>query len=111
MSTNRPPLTPAEHIARAKETLAEGANPAYATAHALVAIAEAIQVDTFDVIDLDEHERRQPPVLLTQRQLDIAVDELMRASGDDFQPHMTPTEHARQIVQSMIRAINEGGRQ
>ena len=40
--TEKPPLTTAEHIARAKAHLAEGAYPDFATAHALVAIAELI---------------------------------------------------------------------
>lgn len=34
------PTTPADHIAHAKETLTGGANPTYAIAHALIAIAE-----------------------------------------------------------------------
>ena len=34
------PTTPADHIAHAKDTLTGGANPTYAIAHALIAIAE-----------------------------------------------------------------------
>lgn len=37
----RPPLTPDEHLTRAKQELAQG-NPDYASAHALTALAEAV---------------------------------------------------------------------
>lgn len=43
MTTPKPPLTAAEHIARAKETLTTDADPKYAIAHALVAIAELLR--------------------------------------------------------------------
>lgn len=40
MTTQRPPLTPFEHVVRAKECLTTDADPKYAIAHALTAIAE-----------------------------------------------------------------------
>lgn len=52
------PTTPADHIALAKETLTGGANPNYAIAHALIAIAE---------LQLEE---------TAQRAADIAVEKL-----------------------------------
>lgn len=48
--TDKPPLTPAEHIARAKEELTSGAEPGHATAHALIAIAELMATNMTDVI-------------------------------------------------------------
>lgn len=39
---DKPPLTPAEHITQAKSYLAEGGAADQATAHALIAIAEAL---------------------------------------------------------------------
>lgn len=44
--TTTKPTTPADHIAHAKDTLTGGANPAYAIAHALIAIAETLQSTT-----------------------------------------------------------------
>lgn len=52
------PTTPADHIAHAKETLTGGADPAYAIAHALIAIAE-LQLEA-----------------TAQRAADIAVEKL-----------------------------------
>lgn len=52
------PTTPADHIAHAKETLTGGANPTYAIAHALIAIAE-LQLEA-----------------TAQRAADIAVEKL-----------------------------------
>lgn len=46
----KPPLTPAEHIVRAKEELASGAEPGYATAHALIAIAEVMATNMTDAL-------------------------------------------------------------
>lgn len=48
--TDKPPLTPAEHIARAKEELTSGAEPGHATAHALIAIAELMATNMTDAI-------------------------------------------------------------
>lgn len=59
--TAKPPLTPDEHIARAKQELARG-NPDYAEAHALVALAEAVigWLQTPDAVD-----EAEPAALVT----------------------------------------------
>lgn len=38
--TSRRPTGPSDHIAHAKDTITGGADPTYAIAHALIAIAE-----------------------------------------------------------------------
>lgn len=48
--TEKPPLTTAEHIARAKGHLAEGAPADLAIAHALVALAELMATNMTDAI-------------------------------------------------------------
>lgn len=45
MSTQKPPMTPIDHIARAKQELAAGAHRD-ANSHALVAIAELLAIET-----------------------------------------------------------------
>lgn len=45
MNPQKPPLTPIDHIARAKQELAAGAHRD-ATTHALVAIAELLAIET-----------------------------------------------------------------
>lgn len=47
---DKPPLTPAEHIARAKAELTSGAEPGYATAHALIAIAELMAINMAEAL-------------------------------------------------------------
>lgn len=47
---HRPPLMPADHIAQAKDALANGADPRYATAHALIAIAELMATNMTNAI-------------------------------------------------------------
>ena len=49
MISQRAPLTPFEHVSRAKELLTTDADPKYAIAHALTAIAEAA-VDAYTVV-------------------------------------------------------------
>ena len=49
MTTQRPPLTPYEHVVRAKEALTTDADPKYAIAHALTAIAE-VAADAYTVV-------------------------------------------------------------
>jgi hypothetical protein len=48
--TEKPPLTAAEHIDRAKTQLANGWQADYAIAHALVAIAELMATNMTDII-------------------------------------------------------------
>lgn len=55
---HRRPTGPSDHIAHAKETLVGGADPTYAIAHALIAIAE-LQLEA-----------------TAQRAADIAVEKL-----------------------------------
>lgn len=50
MTTEKPPLTTAEHIARAKGHLAEGAPPEQAIAHVLIAIAELMATNMTNTI-------------------------------------------------------------
>lgn len=48
--TEKPPLTAAEHIARAKSDLANGSEADYAIAHALIAIAELMATNMTNTI-------------------------------------------------------------
>lgn len=57
------PTTPGDHIAHAKDTLTGGANPTYAIAHALIAIAE-LQLEA-----------------TAQRAADIAVEKLTKLTN------------------------------
>lgn len=49
------PTTPADHIARAKESLTGGADPQYAIANALIAIAELLAAEHRDAEATPQH--------------------------------------------------------
>lgn len=90
----KPPLTPAEHITRAKQELAAGDHTAAQT-HALIAIAEQGQ-------PVEHEHERQRPILLTNDQLNRAAESLTQQTG------IASLEICGNIVARMIRDINGG---
>ena len=94
----KPPRSPAEHIARAKAELAAGDHTAAQT-HALIAIAEQGQPieHAIDAAEL----RQQRPIVLTTDELNHAAESLARQTG------IASLALCGNIVARIIRDINE----
>lgn len=106
--TAHKPMTPAEHIARAKSEALAG-DASYAVAHALIAIAEQGQPveHIIEHIDLDELERQQPPVLLTQAQIARAGTFLRHWALDQLGVAGVSVGYSEQVARRLVGRINE----
>lgn len=61
------PTTPADHITQAKDALTGGADPSYATAHALIAIAELLAANQAEAYVLQDPDSPAVVEALTRR--------------------------------------------
>ncbi|OMB96485.1 hypothetical protein A5733_11475 [Mycobacterium sp. NS-7484] len=91
-------MNAAEHIECAKSLVARGGRADYATAHALIAIAEQGQPveHAIDVAEL----RQQRPIVLTDDELNRAAESLVEHTGMSLLA-------CGNIVARIIRDINE----